>query len=314
MVRPRDTSEVTPAMRHPDTPPEVVITSTAPEPFWDPTLGVEVPARAFSPQLPRHRLVTLGDSLTHGMQSAAVYRTELSYPATVAHELGIASSFRRPAYGGPGGLPLNIELVVRELERQLGARIDWWEVALAAFRARSWLDGVEDYWERGPGSRMAPAARINHNLGIYGWDLRDALELTVARVAARIDEPTDAPVAQGVEHAVDRAAFTVLASVEGGLDLTPLAAAQMLGEEVGDGSDPEFGIETLVVLLGSNNALGSVVDLEVAWSTDPAYRDLAQSGPSPPGTPRTSRRSSRWSRPRYGASPHGTSSGAPCPT
>lgn len=102
-----------------------------------------------------------------------------------------------PAYGGPGGLPLNIELLVRELERQLGARIDWWEVALAAFRARSWLDAVEDHWERGPGARMAPAARINHNLGIYGWELRDTLELTAARVAARIDEPTDAPVRPG---------------------------------------------------------------------------------------------------------------------
>ena len=70
----------------------------------------------------------------------------------------------------------------------------------------------------------------------------------------------------------------MLASVEGGLDLTPLGAAQALGRQVGDGSDPEFGIETLLVVLGSNNALESVVNLKVAWSADPAYKDLARKG------------------------------------
>ena len=267
-------------MRDPATPREVVVTSSAPEPFWDPTLGVEVAPRAFSAELPRHRLVTVGDSLVHGMQSAAVYRTELSCPAIVAHELGLelGSSFRFARYGGPGGLPLNIELLVRELERQFGTRIDWWELALAAFRVRGWLDEVEDYWERGPGSGLLPVARINHNLGVYGWDLRNALELTAARVAARIGTPKDDPVAQGVERANERAAFRVLASVEGGMDLTPFGAARALGRDVGDGSDPDHGIETLVVALGANNALETVVDLKVAWSADPAYKDLARKG------------------------------------
>ena len=49
-----------------------------------------------------------------------------------------------------------------------------------------------------------------------------------------------------------------------------LEAAAALGED-GAGDGP--GIETLVVMLGANNALGSVVRLEVCWSTED-YLDL----------------------------------------
>jgi hypothetical protein len=48
-----------------------------------------------------------------------------------------------------------------------------------------------------------------------------------------------------------------------------LQAAAALGADGGDGP----GIETLVVVLGANNALGSVVQLEVCWSTE-GYPDL----------------------------------------
>ena len=37
---------------------------------------------------PRHRLVTIGDSITQGFMSGAIFRTDLSWPAIVADELG----------------------------------------------------------------------------------------------------------------------------------------------------------------------------------------------------------------------------------
>ncbi|MBR7678939.1 hypothetical protein KDA82_39565, partial [Streptomyces daliensis] len=52
---------------------------------------------------PRHRLVTIGDSLTQGFQSGAVFLTDLSYPALIARELGCADTFRCPSYNGRGG-------------------------------------------------------------------------------------------------------------------------------------------------------------------------------------------------------------------
>jgi hypothetical protein len=48
--------------------------------------------------------VTIGDSLTQGFQSGAIYDTDLSYPAIIAYEMGWLDWFRRPHYNGFGGV------------------------------------------------------------------------------------------------------------------------------------------------------------------------------------------------------------------
>jgi hypothetical protein len=64
--------------------------------------------------------VTVGDSLTHGVSSGAVVRTDLSWPSLVAAGLGIPG-FTVPTYGGPlGGLPFNLEGVLRQLQNTFG--------------------------------------------------------------------------------------------------------------------------------------------------------------------------------------------------
>ncbi len=270
MLRPRDDAGVTPEMRDPETPPDIVISAEAPPPFTDPTLGIAVPPRERSEALPRHRLVAIGDSLTHGFMSGAVHRTDLSAPAIVAWELGLRDgrpdAFRRPAYDGPGdGLPLNIEALVRHLERGGVLGGGFWRLAGAARRARAWMDDVEDYWETGDGSRFSPPAEINHNLGIYGWRLDHALQRTAHSLQESIRPARDAFVKQVVQDHNARAGVRVLASRRR-TDLTPFGAARELGRETGDGADPESGIETLLVMLGANHALETVVGLEVTWT------------------------------------------------
>src|SRR5215471_18673609 len=105
-------------MRDPATPASVVIKTEARPPETDPRLGVAVSAPTGVP--PAHRLVTIGDSLTHGFQSGAIYNTQISYPRTIAWEMGWSEQFRYPRYGGPGGLPINIEFVILRLESQFG--------------------------------------------------------------------------------------------------------------------------------------------------------------------------------------------------
>jgi hypothetical protein len=255
---------VTEAMLDPATPGTVDVTAAARRPADTPTLGVDVePDRAWAPQ---HRLVAIGDSLTHGFQSGAIFNTELSYPAIIAHELGWYDQFRQPIYPGFGGLPLNIEFLLRDLEARFGAALNPFEVPLALFRARQVMADVENYWERGPGSLPPNVAGINHNLAVYGWDLRDTLDLTARRCEELIERPKDNWLHQLVENANERAALRVLPSSPAELrDLTPLGAARRLGD---DG-----GIETLIVLLGSNNALGAVTGLRVEWS-GPGYNDV----------------------------------------
>ncbi|MEB3958809.1 hypothetical protein OKJ48_00835 [Streptomyces kunmingensis] len=227
---------------------------------------------------PKHRLVAIGDSLTQGFQSAAIFNTALSYPAIVAYELGCAEQFRHPRYDGVGGLPFNIEPFLRDLEARYGRAVDVWEAPFAVFRALSLMDRVEDYWERGPGLTVPPTTAVMHNLAVFGWDLRDALSKSADECRSRIDRPKDDPIIQIVQNAAERAALRVLPTKPPAAGaLTQLGAAAELGKDT-DGTGGEYGIETLVVFLGANNALRAVTELKVVWSEDPGFDSLDHKG------------------------------------
>lgn len=261
----------------PATPNDVIITKVPRTPSADPTLGIKVELPA-QDDPPRHRLVTIGDSLTHGFQSGAIFNTDISFPAIIAYEMGWYENFRRPTYQGFGGLPLNIELLVRTLEAKYGATIDWWELALAAFTVRHFMGEVEDWWERGPGSHVPNLLNLNHNLGIYAWDLRDVLERTANFCRESIKKPKDQLFKQIVENANERAALRVFNFSEADAArnaMTLLEQAAFLGAEGGAATGNGDGIEVLTVFLGANNALQTVTTLKVIW-TDAGYDDLQQ--------------------------------------
>ena len=194
------------------TPAEVEIHFQPREPVTDPTLGIAVPGSAA--QAAAHRLVTVGDSLTHGFMSAAIYRTDLSWPALVAYEMGLgADQFRFPTYEwptGPGGLPLDLERLARAFEDRYGANLDFWEIVSAGLWVQDYLDDIEDYWERGPGSATPPTGEPFHNMAVYGWDVLDAVLLDAGILSQRIITPRDDPFAQIVQNDNDRAGLVVL--------------------------------------------------------------------------------------------------------
>lgn len=257
-------------------PDDVIIRSEARKPVTDPTLGIQVSVNQTG--TPRHRLVTIGDSLTHGFQSGAIFNTGLSYPVMIAEALGWEPSFRYPTYNGPGdGLPLNFENLARALEQRFGGNVDVLEILPTLLFLRDYLDKVEDYWERGDGSRPPTQRQINHNLAVYGWDLRNTLSRTAAICQKVLDAnpPKDDFLKQVVEHHNERAAIRVLNSARdaSGRSLTPLQAAAALGAEGTTETGTGDGIETLIVLIGANNALGSILTFKVKWTAD-GYDDM----------------------------------------
>ncbi|MBD1940736.1 hypothetical protein [Microcoleus sp. FACHB-68] len=265
---------MTDEMRDDKTPDEVIVRAQPRQPVTDPTLGISVSVdREGTPQ---HRLVTIGDSLTHGFQSGSIFNTNLSYPAIIAWEMDWDEKFRHPLpYSGWGGLPFNIEALIRRLEQQFGDKLDWWELAGAVFSVHQYMADVEEWWERGPGSRIPNQKGINHNLAVYGWDLRDTLSRNADICRQLLEEPKDNLFRQIVENANERAALYVLDSARDtqGKALTPLEAAAELGKDGTHETGTGDGIETLIIFLGANNALGSVIQLKVAWSQD-GYDDL----------------------------------------
>lgn len=242
-------------------------------PVFDPILGQPLePPRPAQRGTPPHRLVAIGDSLTHGFQSGAVFNTDISYPAIIAYELGWLDQYRYPRYPGFGGLPLNIELLLRELESAVGSKVSIWELPLALFKAREFIDRVEDYWERGPGQTAPFISAYNHALAVYGWDLRDALTKSAVSCDAVVKAPNDDAFRQIVENNSERAALRVYPHWSATTSAqTLLQAAEALGNEHDETT--ECGIETLIVFLGANNALPAVTNLRVAWSDD-SFQDL----------------------------------------
>ena len=211
-------------------------------PEEDPTLGIVVDRSGHFGE-PTHRLVTIGDSITHGFMSGAIFRTDLSWPAVIATELGvrpdiasesgsgIAGEFRFPVYeqpDGPGGVPLDLERAIRGLERRVGENLSWWEVGKALSWAQRHLDRIEDYWERGPGSRPPAGQQRYHNLAVYGADILDVQHVTYESATARIERPDDDIVSQSVENDTDRAWQWVLDGFRGH---TALGAANVMGDD-----------------------------------------------------------------------------------
>ena len=141
--------------------------------------------------------------------SAAVYRTDLSWPAIAAYELGLgAEQFRFPTYewpAGPGGLPLDLERFARAFERRFGDRLDW-EIVAAGLWTRNYMDRVEDFWERGDGAATPPSGNPFHNMAVYAWDVLDPQLLTARSSPADSAAGRDQVLSQLVEHHQDRAA------------------------------------------------------------------------------------------------------------
>ena len=215
--------------------------------------------------------MTVGDSLTHGFMSGAIRRTDLSWPAITAFELGLgADQFRFPTYEwptGPGGLPLDLERLARGFDARFGSRLDLLESFRAGPWLRGYLDDIEDYWERGAGSAAPEDGPAFHNTAVYGWDVLDPLVVTEARIRQQVGAAThDDFLAQLVEHHAARAAWPILHRA--GRGNPGRTVLDSVADLVADG-----GVETLVVVLGSNNALGSVLSLEPAW-TPPEYAEL----------------------------------------
>lgn len=252
------------------TPKSVTVNFEPRQHVRDATLGITVDVDRSGQ--PPNRLVTIGDSITQGFMSLAVFHTDRSWPAIVAHELGMRlhHDFCYPLYeppSGPGGLPLDLERAVRGLGRVVGEKLDWHELVKAGRWLRTHMDGIEDFWER-PGNggfQLKRTKRPYHNLAVYGADVLDVQLLTSTIIDDRLKklQPRDHFFAQLVEGDNDRAWRVVLESCKPKTS-TVLDGARSMGEE-GDGP---HGIETLVVMVGSNNALGSVLHLEPRWTPD----------------------------------------------
>ncbi|MCC5670759.1 hypothetical protein LC653_45165 [Nostoc sp. CHAB 5784] len=250
------------------------------EPEQHPTLGISVSVNREG--TPRHRLVTIGDSLTQGFQSGAIFNTKLSYPMLIAREMGWDKNFRYPTYPSPGeGLPMNLERLIRELSNrfQVADGINGIDLAFVIPWLWRYFNEIENYWERGQGRQAPEKGLVNHNLAIYGWDLRNTLSRNadIAKIAIQEKLPKEDAnllnldlnfLRQTPEHANEIATLWVLNTARDSFEkaLSPLEAALKLSQEGNLETSQGDGIECLIILIGANNALGSILTFQIKWS------------------------------------------------
>ena len=196
----------------------------------------------------KHRLVCIGDSLSQGFKSGAIFEPNLSYPATIAWEMGLGEDeFRYPSFAGQGGLPINIEYLLRRLDHEFGEDVNWWELPLLPIYLRQWMDEIEDYWETGAGAAPIRYRGAYHNLAVWGFQVQDAFLLTAGMCEQIASENSDDWVNQVPDNAMYRTALRVLipSQSEVETDATQISRATELAA-----SD---GAENLLVFLGAED-------------------------------------------------------------
>lgn len=209
------------------------------------------------------KLVAIGDSLTQGFQSGAIYRTDWSFPAIIARSMGltIPNDFSIPRFPG-SGLPLNIEQFLRWSRTRLGTEIDLPEwIFQFPFLLAHFMDEVEDLYEGRTNYRPAVYGGFYHNLAVWGFRVVDSFMVDAEYCEKMIDREEGwleddflgLPAAP-----MYRTALRVLNPKlrEPRKKLTQIGNLKAIG-------DFEGSIENLIIWLGANDCLGTVLDLKL---------------------------------------------------
>lgn len=211
------------------------------------------------------KLFTIGDSLAQGFMSLAAARTDLSFSTLLAAKLGlrVGQEYRYPAWP-MDGLPVNLEAILRRLNSRYGSDIGGLEWLTALPTINDVIDRTEDEYERGASAADQPYPgdiTFFHNVAVTGFTIADAWLVTPALCEEELrlgnpNGPSD-DFLQGPDRAGYRTALKVL---NPSLDPAYDTFSQLVWL---DHHARGEGVENLVLWLGANNALGTVVSLKI---------------------------------------------------
>ncbi|WNG57558.1 hypothetical protein F0U59_24435 [Archangium gephyra] len=216
------------------------------------------------------KLFTMGDSLAQGFRSLSSARTDQCYSTLIAQVLQ-ADPYRYPLWPH-GGLPVDLERVMRRLEARYGSNIRSFEWLTVLQTVNDVLDESETFYERGEGSENTPypgGDRFWHNAAFWGATVADAWQVTpaVCKQAIRAAKSSRDEFLGVPNASYYRTALKVLnPQLDPALD----GISQLGWLEHHARAE---GVENLLLWLGANNALATVIQLRIQQTpNDPRNR------------------------------------------
>lgn len=212
------------------------------------------------------KLFTIGDSISQGFMSGAAANTHLSYSSLLAESLNF-QDFRYMEWDERYKTKIDLERILRSLENKYGSDIKGLEWTGVLSTINNILDQAEDYFERGDGKVGKPVDSPHiekgfHNVAVEGMDVGDAYMVTpkICKDVISNSKGNGDGYLSATSSPFYRNAYRVLnpKGRDGESEFGDFSAVSWL-KHVAENE----GIENVCLWLGANNALGTVLNLEI---------------------------------------------------
>lgn len=206
----------------------------------------------------------MGDSMAQGFNNGGIYRTELSFPAILARSLGKSTKFDAPSFTAQAGIPINMEVLIRGLEEELGSEITLWNSVQAGRYVYQTLRRIKSYWEGQMKDLRVERNLPFHNQAVWGFSISDCWLINEKFCSEYLNENRARYSVFSVLP--DNAMYTT-----GRMVLNPGYKETLSGNTMLDNIEAihnDGGLENLIVCIGHNNIVGSVTKLKIEYSTE----------------------------------------------
>ncbi|MEX0770842.1 MAG: hypothetical protein WD035_08925 [Balneolaceae bacterium] len=209
-----------------------------------------------------HKLAVIGDSMGQGFQNGGIYRTDLSFPALLVRCFEPPTRFEVPSFSAQGGIPLNLEVLVRGLSEEFGNTLTWKHYVPAGIHLIRTLKRIKNHWEGSSRDLRVPRSEPWHNQSIWGFAAKDSWMMTEKLCRKYIRE--NKPQYTIFNVLPDQAMY-----ITGRLVLNPSFKPEYQDDNQLENIrrlHEDGGVENLIVCTGHNNFVGALSALKLVYT------------------------------------------------
>jgi len=211
----------------------------------------------------KYKLAALGDSMTLGFKNGGIYRTDLNFPNILARCFEPPIHFEQPSFTSQAGIPVNMEVLIRGLQEDIGNELTWDKYLSAGTHIYRTLRRIKSYWEGNKIDLCKNRPEPWHNQSVWGFAANDSWLMTEKKCRKFLAE--NEPRYTVFSVLPDNAMY-----ITGRMILNPSFEPQFENNNMIDNIShlhENGGIENLILCIGHNNIVGGVTNLEIIYST-----------------------------------------------